>query len=369
MTKVLKINKGITEGIKEFLRYLLEEKKVRAVFTLRRENPTGAVNYSLISDPKKLEDAVPLYPVMPNNAGKLLSHLTLSAPLTEFIAVVIRPCELRALVELIKRKQGSMANMVIISSVCAGVYPLKKLAQGEEDQLSNDYWSAVSEEEPAPGIRDACRSCEHFVPLGADVIVAAAGESDLDKACSLFIHTEKGAELIEGAPGELEEAELETEKIARIRSLRQKEKENLFKETRQLISGLEGVVGAFSACIGCHGCRAVCPICYCQLCEFDSPRSEYTPENFETELRKRGGVRVPPGTITFQIGRLTHMGISCVGCGMCSDVCPADIPVSSIFADVGESVQKMFEYLPGKDVEEELPITTFEEQELSEVED
>ncbi len=63
------------------------------------------------------------------------------------------------------------------------------------------------------------------------------------------------------------------------------------------------------------------------------------------------------------------MGISCVGCGMCSDVCPADIPVSSIFMKVGESVQKMFNYLPGRDVEEDIPITTFEEQELEEVED
>ena len=78
---------------------------------------------------------------------------------------------------------------------------------------------------------------------------------------------------------------------------------------------------------------------------------------------------MPPNTVTFQMGRLAHMAISCVGCGMCSDVCPADIPVSNIFSKVGESVQKMFDYLPGRDVNESIPITTFEEQELEEMED
>ena len=166
-----------------------------------------------------------------------------------------------------------------------------------------------------------------------------------------------------------DEAEPETKMTAQILGHRKKEKERLLKETASLMSGLDGMVETFASCISCHGCREVCPICYCRLCEFDTDRNEYRPETYGTELQKRGGVRVPPGTIGFQIGRMLHMGISCVGCGMCSDVCPALIPVSNIFVKAGESAQKVFEYIPGRDVEEGIPLSTFEEMELSEVED
>lgn len=369
MARVLKINEGITEGVKKLLRHLLEEKKVRAVLTLRREEQSGTVSYCLITDSEKIKEAVPLYPVMPNNAGKLLSVITSKEPFSEPVAVVLRPCEIRAFVELVKRRQGSMDNVVTISSICTGVYPLKRFAREEIDKQLDNYFSAASGEEPVPGIRDTCRACEYFLPTGADIIVAVAGEKNIDSECKLFIITEKGAELVEGLEGEREEAELETEKTALIRSRRHEEKEKLYGEIKELLSGLDGIVEVFSSCTGCHGCSAVCPICYCRLCEFDSLRSEYKPETYETELHKRGGVRIPPGTVTFHIGRLSHIAISCVGCGMCSDVCPADIPVAGIFTKVGDSVQKLFQYIPGRDSAENIPITTFEELELSEVED
>jgi hypothetical protein len=52
---------------------------------------------------------------------------------------------------------------------------------------------------------------------------------------------------------------------------------------------------------------------------------------------------------------------------MCADVCPVDIPVSTIFSLVGESVQGAFGYTPGMDVEEEIPFATYKEEEFTEV--
>ena len=80
-------------------------------------------------------------------------------------------------------------------------------------------------------------------------------------------------------------------------------------------------------------------------------------------------MRVPPGTIYYQLGRLDHIAISCVACGACSDVCPVDIPVSLIFKKIGESVQKMFDYVAGKDLDEDLPLSTFKKEELLEYEE
>jgi formate dehydrogenase subunit beta len=66
---------------------------------------------------------------------------------------------------------------------------------------------------------------------------------------------------------------------------------------------------------------------------------------------------------------LTHISISCVACGACDDVCPVDIPVAGIFKKVGESVQKMFEYVPGKDIDEDIPLVAYKKEEFSDVED
>jgi len=71
MTKALKINKSTEQGVLDFLKFLLENNKVKGVFTLKKISKDGAIAYSLITDPKDLDDAVPFYPLMPVNAGKL----------------------------------------------------------------------------------------------------------------------------------------------------------------------------------------------------------------------------------------------------------------------------------------------------------
>jgi formate dehydrogenase subunit beta len=58
-----------------------------------------------------------------------------------------------------------------------------------------------------------------------------------------------------------------------------------------------------------------------------------------------------------------------VGCGSCEDACPVDIPLAIIFKKVGEDVQAKFNYMPGKNIDEEIPIKTFEIDEYTEVED
>ena len=131
--------------------------------------------------------------------------------------------------------------------------------------------------------------------------------------------------------------------------------------------GIEGIIKFFGKCIGCHGCGSVCPLCYCDLCFFDSQQNESLPVAYESEMERKGGTRVPAGTIFYHLGRLAHMSVSCTGCGMCADVCPVNIPVSTLFSKVGESVQKAFAYSPGLDVEEPVPFAIYKEEEFTEI--
>ena len=72
-------------------------------------------------------------------------------------------------------------------------------------------------------------------------------------------------------------------------------------------------------------------------------------------------------TVLFHLTRMNHMALSCIGCGMCTSACPADLPVGRVFRAVGDSVQATFEYVPGLDPSQELPLITFEENEWLEV--
>jgi formate dehydrogenase subunit beta len=64
---------------------------------------------------------------------------------------------------------------------------------------------------------------------------------------------------------------------------------------------------------------------------------------------------------------MAHMAVSCVNCGMCSDICPVNIPVAEIFSMVGDSLQKVFEYFPGRDIKEAVPSGTYKEEEFVEI--
>ena len=348
-------------SVKGLLRNILETGKAKAVFTLCK---TGAgFNYLFITDPAKLDDAVPLSPIMPVNAASLLSKLTIKGPMPGAVAVVLRPCELRAFAELVKREQAARENFIFISPVCGGVLTFKDYADDKIEDATPGYWKAYAKNEIAPGIRETCGACEQFIPFNADITVLP-----IDDSCEFYLNTPRAVELVEGIDGDMSDSEFDESAFNSLAELRKVARKELTEQLDIENFGVNGLVEFFGKCLGCHGCMNICPICYCNLCAFDSKENEFTPAIFENELAKRNSMRVPPNTIFFQLGRISHMAISCVGCGMCSDVCPADIPVTSLFLKLGDEIQAIFEYLPGKDFDEPLPLSTFEENELAEVE-
>ncbi|MDI7276925.1 MAG: 4Fe-4S dicluster domain-containing protein, partial [Anaerolineae bacterium] len=127
------------------------------------------------------------------------------------------------------------------------------------------------------------------------------------------------------------------------------------------------LLAEFAGCIRCHNCMVACPICYCKECLFRTATFDHPPAEYQQALQRRGAVRLPADTLLFHLTRLNHMVTSCVGCGACSSACPSRLPVATLFQAVGREVQALFGYSPGRSLEDELPLATFREDELSEV--
>jgi len=56
------------------------------------------------------------------------------------------------------------------------------------------------------------------------------------------------------------------------------------------------------------------------------------------------------------------MSHACIGCGQCSSVCPSDIPVADIFKVVSKDIQKFFDYMPGKNTEDQIPYLNYKKK-------
>ena len=360
MSKLLKTNDPVEKTLNNLLKYLLESKQVSAVFSLRKVNKKGSVDYGLISDVAKLNEIAPLHPIMPANAGQLLGRFT---PMDKPVAAVVRPCEFRAFVELAKREQGQMDNFLFITYSCGGVFQLKDQAEDKIKNLLTRYWDSLKKGKIHEDIRNSCKTCEYIAPLNSDIFISLVGEEN----GKIYLNTEKAEKMLKDFEVETEKAEFDETILDDLLKERAKYKEEIYSKIDTKDSGLDGLIDIFGKCIGCRGCNTVCPICYCTLCDFDSFNYDYNTPIMEKELAEKGALRLPPDTLFFHLGRLSHMSFSCVGCGMCSDVCPASIPVADIFKKTGEETAGMFDFVAGRSVEEAIPVMIYKEEEFPEL--
>jgi formate dehydrogenase subunit beta len=141
----------------------------------------------------------------------------------------------------------------------------------------------------------------------------------------------------------------------------------VLEEVRKKVGGIDSLRTTFASCVGCHNCRRACPVCYCRECFFDSSALDFEAGKYLEWAARRTAVRMPTDILLFHLTRLNHIATSCVGCGMCTEACPNEIPVSDIFRMVASRVQKSMDYEPGRSLDEALPLSTFREDELGEV--
>jgi len=370
---VVKVSEGRTEeAIIGFLKTLLEKGVVEAMVVPKRLPSGDGFVQTLIRDPEKLNGVCVLSPTMPVQSARVASHLT-TKNLGKKVAAVLKACEIRAIVELTKFLQVKLDNLYLIGIDCPGTFEVADYAKmfqegkGGEGLTKGLLKGMAKGETPSVdgyAFRTACQMCEYPIPQ-ADIVLKLFGYQ---------IEQEIGVEIGEKLEKEIEEKgnlsfsenepPLRSKVLNKVIAERTKKRDALFEEFKGVVKDLRSFLDRFSTCIRCHNCMVACPICYCKECVFRTTVFEHDGDQFLRWADRKGGIRMPTDTLIFHLIRMSHMVTSCIGCGLCDSACPSRLPVATLFRSVGDRIQKIFQYVPGRDVKETPPVATFKEEEL-----
>lgn len=362
--KIIKINKSINRTIIDFLNQALEKKGFDAIVIPVKVPAGDSFAWLLIQDKSLLENASPLPPIMSVQGAKALSSLTRLGKGNKKIAAVMRPCEIRASIELSKLKQVELENIFFISIDCPGALPLSDYIK--EPEKSEEIFEKVIQEGESKSVRPVCQICDNFSLQSSDLHFGILGANNGN--IFLIPNSEKGQNIFDKLEISADEEISEWEnKVKTLTNKRKEKKTQVHQQLKSQVGGVDNLLETFSKCINCHNCMSVCPICYCRQCYFDSEALKLSPENYLLRAETKGALRFPSDTLFFQLGRMSHMSLSCVSCGTCEDACPMSVPVAQIFSFVADKNQTLFDYVPGKNREEPLPLVAYKEEEFKEI--
>ena len=343
----------------------LKESKLSAVLA-PAYSTAGTATVALVSDPEKLSEAAPLLPAMGVNSASIVAEIAREASPNAKVGLFLRPCELRAVVELMKLKQVAPESLLLIGVDCPGTYKAAgfRNVRGKDADFDNRHVREQSGYAENVNFRTACQMCEYPKPLVFDLNVGFVG-MDPDKELWIEAATDKGKALLEGVELDAQdEPEKRKQALEKLSAARKARTDARIEELDKAMMGPEKLVEYFADCLNCHNCMKVCPVCYCRECFFDSDTFQRDiAEHVRVSLRK-GATRMPSETLLFHLTRMNHMMASCVQCGICEDSCPVTIGLATLFKKVSQNAQKEFDYVSGRSLDEPLPLVTFRESEF-----
>jgi formate dehydrogenase subunit beta len=360
-------------ALRLFLTTVLSREEISAILVPRRLPMKNRVMPALIADPRQLDEADPLSPAFPINSARLLSRLT-RKPSGGQVAAVMRPCEIRAFVELVKLKQGRTEDVVIIGIDCLGAYSnadyFRWVTDSPEASTQKFYRTVLTGSGAAMGgvdLSPACKACESPTAEGADIALGLFG---VDTSTGLWAQarTAAGDSLLGklGLP-ESPEPAARPKALEKLLAERIAYRDAMFQRTRAATDTLEKLSTYLADCVNCYNCRVACPVCYCRECVFVTDVFDHEPSQYLRWAEHRGAVKLPTDTLFYHLTRLAHMSTACVGCGQCSNACPNGLSLMELFRSVAHRTQAAFDYAAGRRIDEKPPLFEFRENEFPEV--
>jgi formate dehydrogenase subunit beta len=338
VNRIIQVQGNNTLGaVQEFMASFLNRNLVDALF-VPQTAADSTVSAALVSHPDAIKRSNPFAPIMVANAAKQVAEATMKQP-DRHIGAVLRPCEIRALVELAKRGRANLANLTVVGIDCLGTfapfdYVRKMLTAGGAVEMTAQCMQVAEEGEIACQTRTACQMCERPAPRGADVTLGFIGV-DASKEL-LVIAADESADvrlkLCEVTQREATEREV-VRREATLTNIIAKHNDYTEQELSRLemsFGGLAGALTMLAACTECRSCLQACPL-------------------YDGELDD------PSLSLVGQLSAVSRWLVSCSGCGMCEESCPNNVPLSVVARALSRPLRAKFDYTPGRSVEEKLP--------------
>jgi formate dehydrogenase subunit beta len=246
------------------------------------------------------------------------------------VGIMVKGCDSRSLVELLKENQIDRDKVFIVGVPCSGIVDTKKLlaalgiSPGEVVAVKDDgdaFLVTVKEGtrrvDKGKVLRGECLVCKYPTPLIYDVLLGEAVSS-------------------------LPWVNDDYSRVKELEALSAEEKERYWKEE-------------LSRCIRCYACRNICPVCNCPECIFDKKAPRW--------LSKANDVSE---NLVYHLIRAFHVAGRCVDCGECERACPMNIPLRSLNKKVEKDILELFGYTSGIDIEQQPPLTTYQASDVDE---
>jgi formate dehydrogenase subunit beta len=366
-------DQDLLASLKAFCETLLEQENISAILVPQRLPMKSMAMPTLVTDADQLEGVDPLSPAFPMNGAKVLAKLT-RRPSGGKIAAMLRPCEIRAFIELVKLKQARTEDVVLIGLDCLGAFrntDYFRFAGDDAAAATRRFYEGVLADKDAAmdgaDLTPACKACEHSIPDSADIALGLWG---VDTGTGILAQAQSPAGEALLTQLNLPAAEVpkaREDALAQLLEARTASRDQMFAETAAATDSVEKLSNYMANCVNCYNCRVACPVCYCKECVFVTDVFNHDPAQYLRWAQRKGAIKMPTDTVFYHLTRLTHMSTACVGCGQCSNACPNDIPVMELFRLVGQRTQEAFAYEAGKSVDESPPMSVFKEDEFQEV--
>ncbi len=292
------IYSAVTEAIRGEAQRTLSEGLVTAIVGYAAARRKGSAQPIVITNAADSEKLI-FSPACVNNLTVYLTKAKKEIPKTGRVGIVVKGCDLKALVGLMGESQLKRDEIYIIGVPCAGV--LASTVQPSQELTSDT-------------IASKCRECGEFLPQGCDFVpgVEIPAAPELEKNYSA--------------------------EIARLEALTPAERWAYWREQ-------------FSKCVKCYACRQVCPFCFCEQCLCDRNK----PQMVESTPR-------PAGNTAWHIVRAMHLAGRCAGCAECERVCPMDIPLNLLNRKMARELKELYAYEASFQVNDKGPLATYDEK-------
>ena len=326
----------------------------------------GGVAPKVIEHPDDLSTVNPFAPVMLSNAASMVETFVRDHPRSH-LAVMLRPCELRALVELKKRNRvhyipesnGSRHERLVVFSVdCPGTFLPAEYAchveqhQDDAEMIKVALTYGTYDSYIPYQVRSACQMRDSPAPLGADLVIGSIGTAP--QAYLLVIapdeETDANLKLADITDGIATEAEVVHRElmVGKLADRRAKLRSDLINKQAWRTEDLTGAMALFARCTLCADCLDACPL-------------------YEGELTGMLGVKDTHHRTRPLLAELVGVSrwlATCSGCGMCQEVCERGVSLTPIITTLSHRIQQELNYRPG-DPNQPLPWVVSENSQRS----